>query len=62
MEGYRVTGNSSDAQLVASAIEASSFEEAVAIYAKTKPIDEDGKSIWGCRLFSNELDARKSFG
>lgn len=25
-------------------------------------LDKDGLSIWGCRLFDNQTDARKSFG
>jgi len=80
MEGYAVTGNQSDAQMIGE-YEADSFDEAVeklnqeAVekYGKvsavkgglldsetTKPIDN--WTIWGCRLFDNEVDARKSFG
>ena len=53
-------------------IEASSFDEAIIKYeqlSNTKVDKYEGDNakrskygIWGCRLFDNELDARKSFG
>lgn len=79
-EGFVITGNRSDANLIGT-YEADSFDDAVEKYneecikkygkpsavrgglldGKTmKPID--GWTIWGCRLFDNEQDARKSFG
>ena len=66
MEGYAVTGGKDTAQIIASRV-AESFEDAIA-QERAKgnlniKIDEQGTpSIWGCRLFDNETDARKSFG
>jgi hypothetical protein len=64
IEGYRVTGNSSDATLLGTQ-EGQTFKEACIAYVKrTRQTDynEERNSIWGCRLFDNEIDARKSFG
>lgn len=62
MEGYCCTGQSSTAFLVAK-IEADSFQEACDMYFKGD-FYYDPKTLmyWGCRLFDNEVDARKSFG
>lgn len=69
-EGYSVTGESSGATLLASNVEAKTFTEAVETWLKTvtshNPYitkQNDGTyTYWGCRLFDNERDARKSFG
>lgn len=49
--------------------EAETFEEACDLYAESHPLfkqyyrKQDGQPIyWGCSLFDNEADARKSFG
>jgi len=65
-EGYRVTGNSAGAELVATS-SGYSFRDAVDAYAKKYPAfaryyDRERMTYWGCRLFDNEEDARKSFG
>lgn len=76
-EGYIIQGGNGKAYLVA-VVEADSFNEAVEKYNETIKIPDNrrestwGKlkadwrdgiwSIWGCRLFDNEADARKSFG
>lgn len=69
-EGFSATGESSGAILLTSKVEAKTFTEAVETWLKmdtshnpyiTK--QKDGTyTYWGCRLFDNERDARKSFG
>lgn len=64
-EGYACTGQHSRAQLLAE-IKASTFIDAVNKYNKTAELKiestENGLRHWGCRVFDNEADARKSFG
>lgn len=68
-EGYAATGESSTAFLLGTYF-AESFDEAVykCIIANSKESklfshNSDGTwSYWGCRLFGNESDARRSFG
>ena len=70
MEGYAATGESGTAQYVGS-IKAKSFKDACIKFSKTKEgiekqwdefFDSQELSHWGCRLFDNEMDARKAFG
>jgi hypothetical protein len=66
VEGYQVQGNASTARLLSSVI-ATNLEIAVEkLKAHGNCHGIEGKvgkpNIWGCRLFDNELDARKSFG
>ena len=70
MEGFIIQGNSGGASLVGT-YEASDFDDAVKQYnedykvdAHHLPADKRGDhwSIWGCRLYDNEADARRSFG
>ncbi len=65
VEGYAATGQSGEAMCLG--IEtANTWDEAVEKYMQkhqgkiTK--DSRGYTDWGCRLFDNETDARKSFG
>jgi len=64
-EGYRVTGGSSGARLHGTEI-ATSFKEACVKHMDNdedrKYFDEDRVIYWGCRLYDNESDARKTFG
>lgn len=64
-EGYAITGNRSDAQYHG-IFSGETFEEACLAWAKTvsqpELYDVQNNSYWGCRLFDNEFDARKSFG
>lgn len=70
-EGYAATGQSSTATYLGE-FEGSSFNDACDNWAKTldeeslkyyKPgTDERRPSYWACRIFDNEMDARKSFG
>lgn len=64
-EGFRVTGQSATAELV-DTVKASDFRSACSKVAQKHswgPLyNESRLTYWGCRLFENEADARKSFG
>lgn len=67
-EGFAITGNSSTAQLLGK-YPAVSFDDAVEMHLQQHPASrayhtecEGVHTIWGCQLFDNETDARKSFG
>lgn len=68
-EGYSATGGSATAQFEG-IFEGTSFNDACDNWAKTleqpeyyRPgTDKSRPSYWGCRIFDNETDARKSFG
>ena len=67
IEGYACTGNSSTASFLGT-YEADNFENACDKWADTIKEKEyyqrNGSiaSYWGCRIYDNEADARKSFG
>lgn len=74
-EGYLATGMEgipARAQKLASNIEADNFINAVKKWYKSEPdassrfgdlsIRDNKAYIWGCRIFDNETDARKSYG
>jgi hypothetical protein len=66
IEGYAVTGQQDTAQLLGSS-DKHNFEEACEEVLKTAGWDmsywnPERCTHWGCRLFDNETDARKSFG
>lgn len=65
MEGLLITGmegTPSKAWCVAE-VEASSFKEACIKYFKDDSnFNEEHLSVWGCRLYDNEQDARRLFG
>lgn len=69
IEGYAVTGNFSNAEYLGE-FEGDTFNDACDNWAKTirqpeyyKPgTDKYRPSYWGCRIFGNEADARRSFG
>jgi hypothetical protein len=66
MEGYNVTGNSATAKFIGQ-YEGVDFKGACANAMKDYPLADhyyspERNSYWGCRLFDNEADARKSFG
>lgn len=77
MEGYADNGGQSGAQMIGE-YDVKTFDEAVELYMKTrsaKELEDYGPhrnkmtsprgsnwNIWGCSLFDNEADARKSFG
>lgn len=62
-EGHQATGK---ADLIGYMM-AYDFKQACEIYAKLVPsfkkhFDPESMTYWGCKLFDNEKDARKSFG
>lgn len=70
-EGYRVTGNEGKAHYIDSSYGASFQEACDKFFSKfsKKELNErfggyssESLSVWGCKLFDNETDARKSFG
>jgi len=65
-EGYRATGNSSGANFEGVG-HGETFREACDDLARrdqvfAKYYNPEKLTLWGCRLFDNESDARKSFG
>jgi hypothetical protein len=67
-EGFRATGESGEARLEG-IIEADTFLEACDKLAAIKEWDKrpgyynrDHLTVWGCRLFTSEGEARRSFG
>jgi len=64
-EGFEITGNSGEASLQGE-IEAHNFHDAcVQLLGAMLDKDRNGHyrlSMWGCRLFDNEAEARRSFG
>lgn len=65
-EGFCVMEGHSKAILHGEA-EGNSFKEACMNYAKTDKefefyFDPDRMTYWGCKLFDNEIEARRSFG
>lgn len=61
-EGYAITGNFAPATFVGST-QAESFREACIYLLKDdSSFNKDKLSVWGCKLFDNEADARESFG
>jgi hypothetical protein len=61
-EGYIITGNSAPAHKRGE-VEATSFQEACDILLKDNTdYNSERLTVWGCKLYDNEADARKSFG
>ena len=67
-EGFRATGEQAGAMCLGT-YKADSFKEAVKLWydSLTDQYSRDCVSLerltfWGCRLFDNEQDARRSFG
>lgn len=67
-EGYSVSGNKCKA-IYHGEFEGDTFYHAVVNFSKTLGKYKNGSCIdlvkltlWGCRFFDNEKDARKSFG
>lgn len=68
-EGHRATGSTGTAKFLGSYM-ANDMDDAVEQYLKKHPEskqyhrrNEDGThAIWGCVLYDNEIDARKTFG
>lgn len=61
MGGYSATGEHSKAKFIGK-VKAETFQKACDFHYIDNPAyDRDKLSVWGCRLFNNENDARKSF-
>lgn len=61
-EGFRCNGYDEPARKVGG-VDARSFQQACYILlANDQNYDRHGLSTWGCRLFDNEAEARRSFG
>lgn len=64
MEGYAANGDRGQASYEG-AVEAESFEEACAKMASKRYetlYDPIRNTVWGCRLFQTEREARAAFG
>lgn len=62
MEGFNITGSIARASFVGT-FEANSFKEACQKAFKDKSYyDSESNTYYGCHLYDNESDARKSFG
>lgn len=65
-EGFCVMEGSATAHLIATGVPGENFLDACKKHLKNDSlfrVDNNGTpSRWGCRLFDNEIDARKSFG
>lgn len=68
MEGYRATGDRAEARMLGR-VEAETFADACDALcsppewqAQHGNYDRQRGTVWGCRLFNNEADARRSFG
>lgn len=64
-EGFATNGERGRANLLGT-YEAETWDEAVQKYMEDHPgritVDNRGYTDWGCSLFDNETEARKSFG
>jgi hypothetical protein len=66
MEGYSATGESAGAHCVGT-VEAETLPDAAEkLFADSKwagyEFNRERMTYWGCKIFDNEADARKSFG
>lgn len=67
-EGYACTGQSAGAYLHGCAYGFTFREACIQFFTidkkndHTKYFDAENLGYWGCRLFDNEVDARKAFG
>ncbi len=65
MEGFAITGNNAKAVRIATNIKGRTFTGAVKAYYKSHPdtnFNPDTLSVWGCKLYPTEGEARRSFG
>ena len=71
MEGYLTNGmdNTPSRAICLGSIKAKTFEEACNIMCSPRSwqnangnYNKENKTVWGCRLFDNEAEARRSFG
>lgn len=62
-EGYSATGEQASAKFEGKSKPVFSFTEAChQLLSNNHFFDPDRLTVWGCRLFDNEMEARKAFG
>lgn len=61
-EGYSITGNYAQASFVGSTTGKTFGEACRKLLGGDPDFNMNTLSVWGCRLFDNEADARASFG
>lgn len=61
-EGYAATGQSGTAQVMGQATGKTFKEACDKLFAGDKLYNPNTLRYWGCNLFDNETEARKSFG
>ena len=63
MEGFKITGQEAQAQLVARNAPGENFLDAARRHYGSDPhFDPEKGTYWGCKLFDNESEARRCFG
>lgn len=65
MEGFMITGGGAKAVRITAGAKGRTFTEAVKSYYRTHPdsnFNPDTLSVWGCKLYPTETEARKAFG
>ena len=61
-EGYASTGQYGRAEYIG-CVHATDFKDAcIKLCSNYSNFNPNTLSIWGCKLFDNEIDARRSFG
>ena len=61
-EGYRATGAEEKAHLAGTLVAKSFFEACEKLFENNANYDSERNTLWGCKLFDNEIDARRFFG
>lgn len=61
-EGYSLTGDYAVASYVGSTTGKTFREACIKLLGGDEYFDSKNLTVWGCRLFDNEADARESFG
>jgi hypothetical protein len=61
-EGYSCTGECSSAIYLGEESDITFKKACVKFFSNTVLFDPNRMTYWGCRLFDNEIEARKSFG
>lgn len=65
-EGYIIQGNRDGASLLGTAAGETFKDAAISLFRSNGDsrcdFIADSMTYWGCRLFDNEIDARKNFG
>jgi len=65
MEGFHIQGGGPEPARFVGRAEGETFRDACLTWFNAHPdsnFNPDSLCVWGCRLYSNEAEARKSFG